>query len=481
MLNYRSVLYILGMMLSKVALLMYVPLLYALLTGTGGVYEFLQAVIITHLIALFLIAQGRSQKFYLRIRDMFLTTTLAWLTACCFGALPFVFIKHITFTDAFFETMSGLTTTGSSVLSNLNQMEPSVLLWRSLLQWMGGVGFIVMAVAILPFLDVGGMRLFHTESSDWSEKSSPRMKDVAKSIMAVYAVLTFLCYLGYRYAGMSNFDAVNHAFATISTGGFSTNDKSMAAYSVLAQWNAILFMFLGSLPFLLFVQALRQRSLRTLMRDQQLVGFSRFVLVVGLILTLWLWHKHIFDFEDSLRIAFFNLINILSTTGYSLGNFDQWTPFTTVLFASLMLLGGCSGSTAGGIKMFRVQIGFESLHIEVRKLIHPNAVFPRRYNNRPITNEVSRSVIAFMMAFIAITMLIAAILGLCGVDALSSITGAMSAMANVGPGMGPLIGPSGNFAPLPDVAKWALSLGMLLGRLEVMTMLVLFFPSFWRH
>lgn len=480
MVNYRSILYILGMMLSKVALLMYIPTIYALFTGSGGVSEFLQSVIITHVIAIILIAQGRGQKFYLRIRDMFLTTTLAWITACCFGALPFVFIKHIAFTDAFFETMSGLTTTGSSVLSHLNQMEPSVLLWRSLLQWMGGVGFIVMAVAILPFLDVGGMRLFHTESSDWSEKSSPRMKDVAKSIMGVYVVLTFLCYFGFRYAGMDNFDAVNHAFATISTGGFSTNDLSMAAYSKLAQWNATLFMFLGSLPFLLFVQCIRQRSGKPLWRDQQLVGFTRFVVIVGMIITLWLWHKNIFSLTDSLRIAFFNLINILSTTGYSLGNFDLWTPLTTVIFASVMLLGGCSGSTAGGIKMFRMQICFETLHIEVRKLIHPNAIFPRRYNNRPITNEVSRSVIAFMMAFIGITIVIAGILGMSGVDALSAITGAMTAMANVGPGMGPVIGPSGNFASLPDIAKWALSIGMLLGRLEVMTVIVLMFPAFWR-
>lgn len=479
MINIRPILFILGLVLSKLAILMYLPILYAFFTGSGSLIPFLQAVGLTHLVSIILLAKGKSQFFNLRIRDMFITTTLVWITVCSFGALPFILINQLSFTDAFFETMSGLTTTGASIFTDLNHVPSDLLLWRSILQWMGGIGFIVMAVAILPFLDVGGMRLFHTESSDWSDKSSPRMRDVAKNIMLVYAALTLLCFLGYRYAGMSNFDAVNHAFSTISTGGFSNSNLSMANYPNLAHWNAILFMFLGSLPFLLFVQVLKKGSLKTLLTDQQVIGFTRFILIIGMLITFWLWYNEIFSFTDSLRIAFFNLVNIISTTGYSLGNFDLWTPFTTILFGILMLFGGCSGSTAGGIKMFRFQICSEMFIIQIKKLIHPNGVFHRNYNGKPVTYAVIRSVTAFILAFICTIIVIASILAISGVDALSSLSGAVSATANIGPGLGPRIGPSGNFASLPDIAKWALALGMLFGRLEVMTVLVLFFPSFW--
>ncbi len=260
MVNLKPVLFVIGLVLSKIALFMYIPTLTAFFTGTAGFLDFGLAVIITHLVAFACLTFGRTDDFRLNARDMFVITTFVWIIASAFAALPFVFINHISFTDAYFETMSGITTTGSTVLSGLQDMAPAILLWRSILQWLGGVGFIVMGVAILPFLNVGGMRLFQTESSDWSAKSSPRTKSVATSIMKVYLFLSALCYLGFWLTGMSPFDAVNHTMATLSTGGFSTRDTSLNDFSHGSQWVATIFMFAGGLPFLLLIQALRRKS-----------------------------------------------------------------------------------------------------------------------------------------------------------------------------------------------------------------------------
>ena len=236
MVNLKSILFVIGLVLSKIALFMYIPTLVAFLTGTAGFLEFGQSVILTHLAAFACLSLGRTASFKMNVRDMFLITTLVWTIASAFAALPFVFINHISFTDAYFETMSGITTTGSTVLSGLDDMAPSILLWRSTLQWLGGVGFIVMGVAILPMLNVGGMRLFQTESSDWSDKSAPRTKNVAKNIVAVYLSLTAMCFIGYLFTGMNAFEAINHAFTTLSTGGYSTSDGSMNHFSNSAHW-----------------------------------------------------------------------------------------------------------------------------------------------------------------------------------------------------------------------------------------------------
>ncbi|GAL16174.1 potassium uptake protein TrkH [Vibrio astriarenae] len=236
MVNFRPVLFVIGLVLSKLALFMYIPTLVAFFSGTGGFLEFGQSLLITHAVAFLCLSIGRTKKFHLSVRDMFLITSLVWTIASAFAALPFVFINHISFTDAYFETMSGITTTGSTVLSGLDDMAPSILLWRSTLQWLGGIGFIVMAVAVLPMLNVGGMRLFQTESSDWSDKSSPRAKTVAKNIVLVYLSLTLACLIAYLFTGMSIFEAINHAFTTLSTGGYSTSDGSMNHFSNGAHW-----------------------------------------------------------------------------------------------------------------------------------------------------------------------------------------------------------------------------------------------------
>ena len=481
MINFRPTLFVIGLVLSKLALFMYIPTILALVTGTPGFIDFGSAVIITHIAAFAFLSMGKTKNFSLGVREMFLLTTLVWTIASAFAALPFVFINHISFTDAYFETMSGITTTGSTVLSGLDEMAPSILLWRSTLQWLGGVGFIVMAVAILPMLNVGGMRLFQTESSDWSEKSSPRTANVAKNIVLVYVVLTLLCTLGYSLTGMTWFESINHAFTTLSTGGYSTSDGSMNHFSHSAHWIAIIFMFAGGLPFLLFVQALRKQSVGLLLCDAQVRGYFYTVIISSLAIALWLTETHQYQWLDAIRLSLFNIISVMTTTGFGLGDFSAWGAFPSIIFVFVLLMGACSGSTAGGVKIFRFQIAFALLKKQIMQLIHPSGVFVQRYNGRPVTEEIVRSVVAFGITYILTIVIIAAILGGLGLDPTTSITGAITAVANVGPGMGAIISPVGNFAPLPDLAKWVLSIGMLMGRLEILTVLVLFFPAFWKN
>ncbi|EJL6277985.1 TrkH family potassium uptake protein [Vibrio cholerae] len=481
MLNLRPITFIIGLVLSKLALFMYVPTLVAFFTGSGGFLDFAQAVTITHLVAFLCLSIGRTEHFRLNVRDMFLITSLVWTIASAFAALPFVFINHISFTDAYFETMSGLTTTGSTVLSGLDDMPPSILLWRSILQWLGGVGFIVMAVAVLPMLNVGGMKLFQTESSDWSDKSSPRAKTVAKNIVAVYLVLTGLCFLSYIATGMTPFEAINHAFTTLSTGGYSTSDSSMNRFSHGAHWVGTLFMFLGGLPFLLFVQALRKQSARALLKDEQVRGFFWLFMISSLLVAGWLWLKNDYAILDALRVSMFNIVSVVTTTGYGLDDFTAWGALPSTIFAFLLMAGACSGSTSGGIKVFRFQIAMALLKKQLLNLIHPSGIFIQRYNKRPVNEEIIRSVVAFGLTFFITIVVLAGALSAMGLDSVTSISGAVTAVANVGPGMGSIIGPTGNFAPLPDAAKWLLSFGMLMGRLEILTILVLFFPAFWRH
>ncbi|MCG7491303.1 TrkH family potassium uptake protein [Vibrio sp. Of14-4] len=481
MVNFRPILFVIGLVLSKLALFMYVPTLVAFFTGTAGFIEFGQAVIITHIAAFACITIGRTKSFKLSARDMFLITSLVWTVASSFAALPFVFINHISFTDAYFETMSGITTTGSTVLSGLDNMAPSILLWRSILQWLGGIGFIVMAVAVLPMLNVGGMKLFHTESSDWSDKSSPRAKTVAKNIMLVYLSLTGLCMIGYLLTGMSLFEAINHSFTTLSTGGYSTSDGSMNHFSHGSHWVATLFMFLGGLPFLLFVAALRKRTVAELFSDAQVKGFTCLFLSSSLIISGWLVIRDGYQIMDALRVSMFNIVSVLTTTGFGLEDFTAWGALPTTLFAFLMMAGACSGSTSGGIKIFRFQIAITLLNKQMMKLIHPSGVFVQRYNHRPVNDDIVRSVVAFVLMFFVTIIFIAGCLSALGLDPITSISGSITAVANVGPGMGSVIGPTGNFAPLPDMAKWLLSFGMLMGRLEILTILVLFFPAFWKR
>ncbi|HIP76600.1 MAG TPA: TrkH family potassium uptake protein [Psychromonas hadalis] len=479
--NYRPLFLITGAVLSKIAFFMLFPLALAYYTKTLGTLEFALAMALTFAASGFLVYFGKEkEKSRLGIREMFMITTLVWVLSSLFAALPFVFIEHISYSDAFFETMSGITTTGSTVLHGLDTMPPSILLWRSLLQWIGGVGFIVMGVAILPFLNVGGMKLFQTESSDWSDKEETRAKYVALGILSVYTILTFLCFLGYLYAGMTIFEAINHSMTTLSTGGYSTSDGSLGHFSKAAHWNGTLFMFLGGLPFLLFVRSFNRANIRTLIFDAQVIGFTKFVLFSAGMLTLYLVFTDQFSWEDAIRLTLFNVISVMTTTGFGLDDFTTWGDFGVMVFFGLLFVGACSGSTAGGIKIFRFQIAISLLKRELMMLMHPRGIFPQKYNNRKVGDDILRSMIVFVLAYFITIMIATLLLTLLGTSAWTSLTAAITAVSNVGPGLTPEIGPSGNFAFFSDTAKWILSVCMLLGRLEILTVMVLFSRHFWR-
>jgi len=479
---YRPLFYITGLVLSKMAVFMYFPMSLAFYEDSLGGVEFLSAVIVTHIASfIFLFFGGEEQRSRLGVREMFLLTTGVWLLASLFASLPFVLIEHISYSDAFFETMSGITTTGSTVLHGLDTMHPSILLWRSILQWLGGVGFIVMGVAILPFLNVGGMRLFKTESSDWSDKAESKTRRVAIDILIVYLFLSLCCFAGYRLAGMDTFDAVNHAMTTISTGGYSTSDNSMGNFSEGAHWNAILFMFLGGLPFLLFIRAVNQRSLLPLLKDAQIQGFIKLILISTASLTFYLTQSGQFTGLDALRLSLFNVVSVISTTGFGLNDFITWGDFSVMVFFALLFVGACSGSTTGGIKIFRFQIAFSLLKRQLMLLMHPHGTFPQKYNNRLVSDDILRSLIAFLLAYFATITIAALLLTLLGASAMTALTASITAVSNVGPGLVAEIGPSGNFAHFSDTSKWILSLCMLMGRLEILTVVVMLTRHFWRH
>ena len=478
----RMIGFIIGLFLLTIALSMLVPMLTVVMfERSDDLAAFGWSALITALAGLALTLPGRPKDANLRPRDMYMLTTSSWVLVCSFAALPMVFIQHIGYTDAFFETMSGITTTGSTVLTGLDAASPGLLIWRSMLHWLGGIGFIGMAVAILPLLRVGGMRLFQTESSDWGEKVMPRSHMAAKYILGVYSLLTLLGFLAFWGAGMTPFEAINHSMSMISTGGFSTSDSSIAHWTQPAvHWVAILFMMLGSLPFTLYVATIRGNR-KALIRDHQVRGLVGFLVFAWLTVGTWLWLNSDNSWMDAFRLAALNITSIVTTTGIALGDYTLWGSFAILLFFYLTFVGGCSGSTAGGLKIFRFQVAYVLLKANLKQLVHPRAVIKQQYNNHNLDEDIVRSLITFSFFFAITIALIALGITLTGVDWVTALSGAATAVCNVGPGLGPIIGPSGNFASLPDAAKWILSLGMLLGRLEIITVFVLCIPAFWRH
>ncbi|PVZ69802.1 potassium transporter TrkH [Pelagibaculum spongiae] len=478
--RFRPVIFILGVLLLALAVTMIIPAILFIAEGKSGWIEFFASAGFTSVIACLCLLARWKERITLTARQMFLLTSLTWIVFSALAALPLMALEHISYTDAFFETMSGVTTTGSTVLSDLENQPDGVLLWRSMLQWMGGIGFIVMAVAILPFLRIGGMRLFQTESSEWTDKSLPKASQVAGGITRVYILLSVACFVAYWLAGMSVFDAVNHSMTTVSTGGYSTWDSSMGHFmnNPTIQWIGTVFMFLGSLPFVLYVAFLGKP--KKLLRDPQVRGFTGFLLWVIGGLTLWLWTHSQYDLNDSLRLVAFNVVSVVSTTGYALGDYTQWGGMAPLTFLLLSCIGGCSGSTAGGIKFFRFQVSGIIFGGQFRRMLHGNIALSERYNGHKIDEDIFRSLITFCFFFMLSIAAIAILMAILGQDLLTSLSAAITVIGNVGPGIGEVIGPSGNFASLPDSAKWILSMGMLLGRLEILTVMVMFTKVFWR-
>lgn len=473
---------ILGFLLILLSFLMTLPVNLLALGDTPDWLAFVKSSVIVFVVGLacFLITGRRSHQ--LKQRQMFVLTVSAWVVIPLFSSLPLLLSDlNLSITDAFFESISGVTTTGSTVLSGLDNMPSDILLWRSIMQWMGGIGIIGMAVAILPFLRIGGMRLFATESSEWTEKALPRTNRLARGLVISYLVLTLACVLVYWALGMDLFRAVNHALTTVSTGGYSTSDSSMGQFDQLSiLFASAIFMMLGGIPFFLFVRLINGHA-QPLLRDRQVHFFLKVLVAVALMITVYrVYNENAFPLEAFVH-ALFNVTSVVTTTGYASQDYSLWGPFVVVVFFFLTFVGGCSGSTSGGMKIFRFQLSMLLLREQVLRLLHPNIVVARQYNGRLISDEIIASSVAFSFIFLATLAVVAAILAALGLDLTTSLTGAATALANVGPGLGTIIGPAGNFQPLPDGAKWVLMVAMLLGRLELLSVFVMLSPHFWRR
>ncbi|MBX9762049.1 MAG: TrkH family potassium uptake protein [Pseudomonadaceae bacterium] len=478
----RIITFINGIFLLTLAISMAVPMLTLVLFDLAHeLNAFLWSSMITFIAGMAMIAQGKPKDIQLRPRDMYLLTVSSWILVGLFASLPFMFSQHLGVTDAVFESMSGITATGATVLVGLDTMSPGILIWRSLLHWLGGIGFIAMAVAILPMLRIGGMRLFQTESSDRSEKIMPRSHMVAKYMIAAYLGISIIGCVVLWSVGMGGFDAINHTMSAISTGGFSTSDQSVGKWTEPAvHWVIIVLMILGSVPFVLLASMLRGNYM-ALIRDQQVRGFLAILLSIWLVLGTWYCLSTELHWLEAIRHVAFNTTSIMTTTGFALGDYTLWGGFAGMLFFYLGFIGGCSGSTAGGLKIFRFQVAYVLLKANLMQLVHPRAVIKQQYNGHNLDEDIVRSILTFSFFFTITIALLALGLTLCGLDWITALSGAASTVSGVGPGMGPIIGPAGNFSSLPDTAKWLLTFGMLLGRLEILTVLVLMLPAFWRH
>ncbi len=471
-----------GFLLVILALFMTPPLVADLASGHPDWEVFLIAAGSTAFAGVSLILMNRRRDgFEINTRQGFLLTALAWLVTAIFAALPLAMSGlGLTTAEAFFEAMSGLTTTGSTVIRDLDAAPPGILLWRGILQWLGGIGIIVMGVAILPLLSVGGMQLLRTESSDLSEKILPRAAQIASAIGVIYLAFTMACGALYWSAGMSVFEATVHAMTTIATGGFSTSDASLGYFgSAAIEWIAIVFMIVGGIPFVLYIQA-TQGDLRPLARDVQVRWFLSIILGATVALTLWVNWNDKFEGHDAIRHALFTTVTVVTGTGYASTDYGIWGAFPIALVFFLMCVGGCTGSTTGGIKVFRFTVLYAVARVQVHRLLQPSGVFRAFYNNRPIPDAAAISVMAFFFIFALSFTFLTLVLSLLGLDYLTAMSASITSLANVGPGLGEVVGPAANFAALPEPAKWMLAFGMLLGRLELFTVLVLLAPAFWR-
>jgi len=481
MFDLRPIFSVIGLLVAALGATMLVPMAVDLIYGSPDWAVFLQSAVITMLVgASMAIASANSVGQGLSIQQTFILTTGVWLVLPVFGALPF-FLGEVDarLVDAVFEAMSGLTTTGATVFSGLDDMPAGLLIWRSMLQWFGGVGIIVVAMVFLPELRIGGMQIFRTEGFDTMGKVLPRAAEIAGRITSIYLGLTIVCGLAYLAVGMGPFDAANHALTTLATGGFSTRDTSFGAFQGAAEYVAALFMIVASLPFVRYVQMVAGTA-QPLFRDRQIRGFIKVILLVVLVIVLYRVLLRGDGLEPALREGLFNVTSIISGTGYASTDYQLWGAFSIVVFFFVGLIGGCAGSTSCSIKIFRYQLLIASIKSQIRAIHSPHGVFSPRYDGRPVDEGVLSSVMTFFVMFVVSLGVLAVALSLTGLDAVTAISGAASALANIGPGLGDIIGPAGNYASLNDGAKWLLAAGMLVGRLELLVVYVLFTATFWR-
>ena len=477
--NYKTVFFTLGILQIILGLFMIVPILAQFIYREVD-SSFFGASIVTIIFGTLFFLSNLDHDKKLNLQQAFLLTALSWLSIAIFGSLPFVFSDiNFSFTNAFFESMSGITTTGSTIISNLDEMPKGILLWRALLQWLGGIGIIIMAITLMPIMNVGGMQLFKISNNDSSEKILPKSKEIAMRLIYIYLGLTTLCAISYFIFGMSLFDSITHSMTTIATGGFSNYNESIGYFnSSYIEISAIIFILLGSLPFIAYIKFINGNKM-IFFNDIQIQTFFKVILGSIIILSIYLAFSNLDTF--SFMAILFNIISILTGTGYVNEQFDSWGSFSLVLFLILMFIGGCAGSTTCGIKIFRIQILYSFIINSLKKMIYPKGIFVLKYDQNPIDNKFISSIISFIYMYLIIFFFITALLSLTGLDFITSISGAATAISNVGPGLGSIIGPNGDFSSLPDASKWILSVGMILGRLELFAILVLFLPSFWRN
>ena len=477
--NYKTVFFTLGILQIILGISMVFPIIIQIIFDELD-SSFIGASLITIIFGTLFFLSNLDHDKKLSLQNAFLLTALSWLSIAVFSSLPFIFSNlNLSITDSFFESMSGITTTGSTIITDLNSSPKAILLWRALLQWLGGIGIIVMAITLMPIMNVGGMQLFKVSSSDASEKILPKTKEITLRLILIYLILTFLCSFFYNIFGMNFFDSLTHSMTTIATGGFSNYNESIGYFNnIKIEIISMVFIILGSIPFISYIKFLSGKK-NIFYTDTQIKSFIKIIFysIVILFFYLAIFNK---SFSDvSLRSISFNVISILTGTGYVTQNFDDWGSFPLIYFLILMFIGGCAGSTTCGIKIFRVQILYLFLKNQLKKIIYPRGIFIIKYDNNNVNEKFMASIIAFIYLYIIIFFIITTMLSLSGLDFTTSISGAATSISNVGPGLGELIGPNGNFSQLPDFSKWILSFGMILGRLELFAILVLFLPSFW--
>jgi trk system potassium uptake protein TrkH len=422
-----------------------------------------------------------ADKQQLGKREGYVIVSLGWFTMTIFGTIPFIIYGAIpSYTNAFFETMSGFTTTGATILNDIEALPAGLLFWRSLTQWLGGMGIIVLSLAILPLLGIGGMQLFAAEVPGVTkDKFHPRIKETAKRLWGIYVILTLTETALLLLGGLNFFDAINHSLTTMATGGFSTKNTSTAHFdSAFVQYVFILFMFFAGMNFTLHYFALHLKF--DVFRKNSEFKFYIFFIITASLLIMFIHRPHhTFSLEESFRQTLFHIVSLVTTTGFVSSDFENWAPFSRKVFFLLLFIGGCAGSTGGGIKFVRHLLLIKNSALELKRLIHPRAIIPVRYNGRAVSQEIILNVQAFFFFYIILFITGSTFLSLLGIDFITAVGAVATCIGNIGPGMG-TVGPVSNFAGLPDLAKWILSFLMLVGRLELFTVLVLFSSAFWK-
>jgi len=480
--NFRIVIKIIGFLLILVGFFMLTGIPFSVYYGGDDIPALLISGLGTVLFGTILwFTMKVNQVTEISKRDAYLIVTLGWVASSIFATFPFLIHGSIpSFTNAFFETMSGFTTTGSSILTNVEALPHGLLFWRSMTHWLGGMGIIVLSLAILPLLGIGGMQLYQAEVAGPSkEKLHPRVTETAKRLWAIYVILTFaeVCFL--LLGDMSLFDALCHAFGTLATGGFSPKNASVAHYnSPYIEYIIIVFMFLGGTNFALHYLALHGKF-KSYFQDDEFKFYISFIFITVLFATFYLVLSNSQSLESAFRNSAFSIISILSSTGFVTVDYEAWAPFATQFFLFLLLFGACAGSTSGGVKMIRYQLLIKNGILEFKRLIHPNAVIPVRHNNKTVSSEIISKVSAFVLLYLAIFAIGSVTMAFLGLELQSAMGAVAACMANIGPGLG-TTGPVSNFSDVHDVGKWVLSFLMLLGRLEIFTFLIIFLPAFWK-